>query len=103
MQSAMWAAISPEAEFQAGGGSTGAGAMGQGGYVDPGEFPVALLRGGKGGIFGKVPHFGFLAVAGGTAVALWYVFEHGGAGGKVGGHVGPVAGEVDATLGKGEK
>jgi hypothetical protein len=103
MQSAMWAAISPEAEFQAGGGSTGAGPSGNGGFVDPAEFPVALLRGGKAGLLGAVPHFGFLVTAGATAAALWYVFEHGGAGGKVGGHVGPVAGEVDATLGKGEK
>lgn len=95
-QSAMWQVIDPSAEFRAAAGTSGPG------YADPAEFPAKLLEGGKGGFTAKVPHFGFAVVLVATAAGLYYVFEHGGAGGKVGGHVGPVGAELEADLGKGE-
>lgn len=75
--------------------------MPTGGYTDTSETPSAGYRAKRAGAFSpRGLHFPFLVLVAVTAAVLYVIFEHGGAGARVEGHLGELEGDLGAGLKK---
>jgi hypothetical protein len=90
MQSSLWSMIDPAAEFR----------VAPSGYDQGAADPSRQTVGVKSSWFSpENGNFGFLVVATGVVVGLYYVFEHGGVGAGANAHVGPAHGDAEAGIG----